>query len=410
MVAPAKRLAQAVGGRLPSTTTQHTAEVVEVDTDDGTATLRITEGDGTTLDVPGVRFQAGSTPQVGRQVTYVMNGTEPYILSESGDIHDPVFQGRVVAASFHALPGPNLLAPGASDTAPWIGWGGEGLDDVLDTTTALVAAIDGDALILASPVVTVDRPGRHYTGWVDMPDDGLNAQAYVELRAFDASGALLTSWGSFVDAVRLPGQSLRRYPAPDANQYLSDAVVGLQLRVRVAAGPTGEVSLTEAYIGTSPVLEGGAVLLGRTQIDQAGMRLDGEDILSPWTETTYTNGGDGFEELGGANWTVRHRRIGKVGFVECTGTVAGATSWSIPTELPLPYASAAGATVGMLHGYLLNNGVRYYPVVASIEVGGAVVRRILHTGAGGGGSVTDSDPFALGAGDQIQLSGSYEID
>ena len=109
---------------------------------------------------------------------------------------------------------------------------------------------------------------------------------------------------------------MARYPTPDANQYLDARALGLQVVVHCDAGTAGDLSIVEAYLGTAPVFEGGAVLLGRTQIDQGGFRLDGEDLLAPWTETVYDGPTHlGYFELGGANWTVRHRRIGKVGFV-----------------------------------------------------------------------------------------------
>lgn len=406
---PKRRLAQAVRAKTSGPETPYrSGTVTAVDTDAGTLTMTIPLEGGEVLEVTEVRHASSVSPQVGRQVSYVLNGDEPFVVSETGDVHDPVFDGRVVARSFHATPGVNLLEVLAAAGAPWSEWAGTGGTLTTGTTMELAVAA-ATAATMASPIVPVARTGRHYTGWVDMPDAGINSRAWVEVRAYDALGDLVATWGSFVDAVRLPGETLTRFPMPDANELLPASVTGLQLVVHVDAGTAGTASVTGAFLGTAPVFEGGAVLLGRTQIDQAGFRLDGEDLLSPWTKTIYTNGGAGYDELGGADWTVRHRRIGKTGFVECVGIIAGAATWAVPSELPLPYTSAGGS-LGLLHGYVLDNGTRYYPVTAGIEIGDDVIRRIIHGGAGNGGTVNGSNPFTLGAGDQVRLSGSYEID
>lgn len=404
-----RRLAAAVKAKTATPeTTLRTGVVVGIP-EPGYVDLEV-PSEGGAVVVEGARHASSISPQIGHQVTYEMNGTEPVVVSESGEDHDPVFDGRVVARSFHAVPGENALELLAAAGDPWVGWEATGGALSVDSGVLELALGSATAGTLRSPIVPVSKSGRHYTGWVAMPDAGINSRAWVELIATDGLGDVVTSWGSFVDAVRLPGETIARYPTPDANQFLDGRVVGLQMVVHCDAGTAGAMTLTGAYLGTAPVFEGGAVILGRTQIDQAGIRLDGENLLAPWTTTVYDGPTHlGYLELGGANWTVRHRRIGKVGFVECVGLVAGATAWTVPTALPLPYASAAGS-LSLLHGYVLDNGVRYYPVTASVEVGGAVVRRIFHPESGNGGVVDDANPFALGAGDQIRLAGSYEID
>lgn len=391
---PDRRLAKILSNKTtpPTPDTQlRTALVRSVDSD-GTCEIEILAEDGSPTAVPGVRF-VGATPQAGRQVSYMMSGTEPVVVGETGTMHDPVFQGRVVADSFHAMQGGNLL-PEESAGWPWDGW-----------QSTLAADLSGDmvitrtteSLIVQSPLVEVTRPNRHYTCYVTMPDSGGNASAYVMLQGFDAGGASLGLFGSFVDQVRAQGQSMARYPMPEANYYMDDEVKFLQLVVVVTSG-TGNITIEDAFIGTAPVFEGGAVLLGRTHIDQAGIRLDGEDLLAPWTETAYA----GCDSLAGGTWTVRHRRIGKTVNFTATGNIldylaGGAFNTS---DLPLPYIPASNAWVaGALH-----EAANVLPVTGTIVTGSAFIARVIQPV----GYITGTSPY--NPPHYLHLSGVYEAD
>jgi hypothetical protein len=199
-----------------------------------------------------------------------MNGSEPFIISETGSDHDPVFAGRVQAESFLAAQGANLLAPLAAAGNPWTGWTTEGGTLSVDADGHLVVDLPVTTeMTLRSPRIPITRTDRHYTGYVSMPDNadasptaGINSRCWVEIRAYNSAGELVTSWGEWIDAVRLPDETLARYPMGQANTVLDSTVVSAEIVVHAAAYSAGPVEIADAYFGTAPVFEGGALLPG----------------------------------------------------------------------------------------------------------------------------------------------------
>lgn len=405
------RAARADARRQGDRSELRTAEVAAVYPDVGVLDMVVSGPDGTTVLVEGVPYSKGTTPQPGRQVSYLMNGAEPFVLSETGPIHDPIFTGRVVANSFHAIEGANLLTPLAADGDAWSAWYTEEVMDVNVDGHLEVTIPSSTDVELHSPLVDVPQAGRHYTGYVTMSSGSANDRAYVEMIAYDADHEVVAQWGSYVDDVKVADTTLKRYPTPDADAELPDGTASIEMIVHVASGSAGTLTIESAFIGTSPVVEGGALLLDRTRIDQSQLSVDGENVLAPWLTEEYDGPtGLGYFELAGNNWFVRHRRVGKIAFVELRGTFAGAPTFPAfgeDLDLDLPYVAASPAVIP---GVLLDNGTRYYPVTAMVSAGKNTIERIVHAGSGNGGKVNATNPFTIASGDTIGFAGSYEVD
>lgn len=240
------------------------AVVVEVDEVSGTATVTY---DGVTIEQ--VRYQTGFTPQVGNQVSMMMNGTEPFIVSGSGSTHDPVFSGAVVANSFHARRGTNLLAGGES---VWDGWSAsdDGIAEMSGQSWVLTLPTSASPLVLTGPLVSIPFVGRYYTGFFEVAEDVERnmESAWLTILAFDVAGEEVASWGTTVPAGRKPEGP--RYPTPEAAQVPPVEAAYLQLQITIPTSVAGEVVLSDTALFTAPVMEGGSLIMGAARVDPSG--------------------------------------------------------------------------------------------------------------------------------------------
>lgn len=259
-----RRLHEAKQNSNRSEPTFLSALVTEVDEISGTATVTY---DGVTIEQ--VRYQTGFTPQVGNQVSMMMNGTEPFIMSGTGSTHDPVFSGAVVANSFHARRGTNLLAGGAS---VWEGWdiSEDDVASISGQSLVLDLPTSATALVLTSPPVLIPFAGRYYTGFFEVSEDAERNMeaAWVTMVALDAAGEEVATWGTVTPSGRKPEGA--RYPAPESAQVPPVEAAYLQLQVTIPTSTAGQVVLSDAAIFTAPVMEGGSLIMGAGRVDPSG--------------------------------------------------------------------------------------------------------------------------------------------
>ncbi len=167
-MAATRRLANAIIKQSPgSNSLLRTGMVVEPQTPaDGRVDVEILSGQGT-LILSGVRFIGAAVPQVGRQVTFLMNGTEPVVLGESGTVHQPVIEGDVFPTGF-TLDGEDILAAWSATSTESDALGGGTWEvrsrrigtAVLFTAVGTIdaaMAIDGTELDLPLPYEAVTR-------------------------------------------------------------------------------------------------------------------------------------------------------------------------------------------------------------------------------------------------------------
>lgn len=410
---PRRRLAQAIrSGQTPNDAVQRTATVTAVHTDSGTLDMAVTTEGGGQVAVPGVRWIGALAPKVGQQVTYTLNGTEPVVIGVSGATHLPRVQAEVATAELNVSDGTNLLQ-GTFGSQGWTGWAIDGdATFVLAVGQAWINLGGASEVVLSSPFVDPIEFGveHAYTGWVEVFDNAPGRRAWVELVALTDQGEVVLAG----EEVALAGPNfedgyLRRYPHPTPCADAPATTTGIGVRLRFPSGVSGTALIKQAAISSSSCLTNPWINAPRVQIGGGTLVTDGEDLMAPWTETVYDGTGSGYFELGGGNWVVRHRRVGKIAFVECVGEVESITAWPSPgnaTALPLPYPPRNRA---ILHGYILDYGTRFYTAAAWADAGSDTIDRVLVNAATDGYLYGNNPIFTWANGDEVRLAGSYEV-
>ena len=408
-----RRLASLVRPPSLGTAAVRTATVVDTDTDAGTATVSIPSGDGV-LEVEQVRYASGITPQVGAEVAIMMNGSEPFILSETGSTNDPVFTGRVQARGFTAVKGDNLLELLSADTSPWEGWDRDSLSSgsvaVSDTTNDLVITTSSaiGPTVVVGPEVPVVRAGRYTASVVvsTTPSDATSAPTalvpvWIALEGYDANGAVVqTIGGDLNDYPR--GASPEVTPSPVVSMLVDPAIVQtLQTVVYFRNLTTGVKTfyMRRASINSAPSFDGGVLSLGDTSIDPGGFTLAGERITSPWNVTVSTTEAI----LNGGTMTTRWQRVGRTVHFSVRGTLGGAMGGSFwLAVLPLP----PNNTVPFAAMCFDASVPRYHEGVALTDPPVGTIGRVISNGT----QWSPTYPMTWALGDWFVVSGTYEID
>lgn len=400
------------------------ATVVAVDRGTGRVGVEVAAADGSVTLVESVPHASGISPQVGSQVSMTLNGDEPFVVSETGDSFNPVFEGRVTASAFVARDGPNALDSvdaGGVESA-WDGWAfvpGDDQGATLAITSdgyLAITVIEDQYPSLRSPVVPLERLGEVYTGFVDIVATNARNErlSAVTVRLLDGNGDVLVTLGdtnyngewddNATDADDSGVEVYRRYPWPLSHGSHPDAT-SAYVQIDLGAAAAGTITLRRASINTAPILKGGVVEAGDTVISPSGVFVGGgHDLGSPWAvETTASP-----DVLCGGDWVVRHKIIGKTVSVQCRGVMgSGTPDFTEPLDLPLPVATPRGM---ILSGALLDQDDRWYLCSAYTAASGTSILRLLHTESGNAGVVNATNPFTWAAGDEIMLAGTYEVD